>query len=65
MAWPHSPTNNPRDLFLRDSENGAGPIGGTLEAFANARGLHRSDLAPHPAGGADAADPGEWRQDVR
>ena len=42
-AWPHSPMNNPQDLFLLDSENGAGPVGGTLKEFAEARGLHRSD----------------------
>ncbi|WP_016746555.1 N-acyl-D-amino-acid deacylase family protein [Rhizorhabdus wittichii] len=42
-AWPHSPMNNPQDLYLLDSENGAGPVGGTLKAFADSRGLHRSD----------------------
>jgi N-acyl-D-aspartate/D-glutamate deacylase len=42
-AWPHSPMNNPQDLFLLDSENGAGPVGGTLKEFADSRGLHRSD----------------------
>ncbi|MGF7151109.1 N-acyl-D-aspartate/D-glutamate deacylase [Sphingomonas zeicaulis] len=42
-AWPHSPMNNPQDLYLLDSENGAGPIGGTLKEFADSRGLHRSD----------------------
>ncbi|MDO9486842.1 MAG: amidohydrolase family protein, partial [Sphingomonadaceae bacterium] len=43
QAWPHSPMNNPQDLFLLDSENGAGPVGGTLKEFADSRGLHRSD----------------------
>jgi N-acyl-D-amino-acid deacylase len=43
QAWPHSPMNNPQDLFLLDSENGAGPVGGTLAEFAESRGLHRSD----------------------
>ena len=42
-AWPHSPMNNPQDLYLLDSENGTGPVGGTLKEFADARGLHRSD----------------------
>ncbi|MET0269219.1 MAG: amidohydrolase family protein [Sphingomonas sp.] len=42
-AWPHSPMNNPQDLFLLDSENGVGPVGGTLKDFADSRGLHRSD----------------------
>ena len=42
-AWPHSPMNNPQDLYLLDSENGAGPVGGTLKEFAESRGLHRSD----------------------
>jgi N-acyl-D-amino-acid deacylase len=43
QAWPHSPMNNPQDLFLLDSENGAGPVGITLKDFAESRGLHRSD----------------------
>ncbi len=43
QAWPHSPMNNPGDLFLMDSENGVGPVGGTLKEFAESRGLHRSD----------------------
>ena len=42
-AWPHSPMNNPQDLYLLDSENGAGPVGITLKQFAESRGLHRSD----------------------
>lgn len=42
-AWPHSPMNNPQDLYLLDSESGAGPVGGTLKEFAESRGLHRSD----------------------
>ena len=42
-AWGHSPLKNPQDLYLLDSENGTGPIGGTLLAFAESRGLHRSD----------------------
>ncbi|WP_157221116.1 N-acyl-D-amino-acid deacylase family protein [Flavisphingomonas formosensis] len=43
MAWPHSPMNNPHNLNLFDSENGAGPVGLTLKDFADSRGLHRSD----------------------
>jgi N-acyl-D-aspartate/D-glutamate deacylase len=42
-AWKHAPMNNPQDLHLLDSENGAGPIGITLKDYADARGLHRSD----------------------
>jgi N-acyl-D-amino-acid deacylase len=42
-AWAHSPLNNPQDLLLLDSENGAGPLNLTLEAYAESRGLHRSD----------------------
>lgn len=42
-AWPHSPMNNPQDLYLLDSENGTGPVGITLKEFADSRGLHRSD----------------------
>jgi N-acyl-D-aspartate/D-glutamate deacylase len=42
-AWPHSPMNNPQDLYLLDSENGTGPVGITLKDFADSRGLHRSD----------------------
>ena len=42
-AWAHSPLNNPQDLLLLDSENGTGPLNITLEAFAESRGLHRSD----------------------
>lgn len=43
QAWPHSPLRNPQELFLLDSENGAGPVGITLEEYATSRGLHRSD----------------------
>lgn len=43
QAWDHSPLKNPQDLYLLDSENGTGPIGGTLLAFAEERGVHRSD----------------------
>lgn len=43
QAWPHSPMNNPHNLNLFDSENGAGPVGLTLKDFADSRGLHRSD----------------------
>ncbi len=43
QAWPHSPLRNPQELFLLDSENGTGPVGITLEAYAASRGLHRSD----------------------
>ncbi len=43
QAWGHSPLKNPQELFLLDSENGTGPIGGTLLAYAEAKGLHRSD----------------------
>ena len=42
-AWAHSPLNNPQDLLLLDSENGTGPLNITLEAYAESRGLHRSD----------------------
>ncbi|WP_157218967.1 N-acyl-D-amino-acid deacylase family protein [Flavisphingomonas formosensis] len=42
-AWAHSPMNNPQDLNLIDSENGVGPVGITLQQFAEERGLHRSD----------------------
>jgi N-acyl-D-aspartate/D-glutamate deacylase len=42
-AWAHSPMNNPQDLHLLDSENGAGPTGITLKEYAQSRGLHRSD----------------------
>ena len=43
QAWDHSPLKNPQDLFLLDSENGVGPIGGTLADYAQSRGQHRSD----------------------
>lgn len=43
QAWDHSPLKNPQELFLLDSENGTGPIGGTLKEFADSRGVHRSD----------------------
>ena len=43
QAWDHSPLKNPQDLFLLDSENGVGPIGGTLADYAQTRGQHRSD----------------------
>ncbi len=43
QAWDHSPLKNPQDLFLLDSENGTGPIGGTLKDYADSKGLHRSD----------------------
>ncbi|MBU6392994.1 MAG: D-aminoacylase [Sphingomonadales bacterium] len=43
QAWPHSPLRNPQELLLLDSENGTGPLGITLEAYAEQRGLHRSD----------------------
>lgn len=43
QAWDHSPLKNPQDLFLLDSENGIGPIGGTLADYAQSRGQHRSD----------------------
>ena len=43
QAWDHSPLKNPQDLYLLDSENGTGPIGGTLLAYAESRGQHRSD----------------------
>ncbi|AZI36840.1 putative hydrolase [Caenibius tardaugens NBRC 16725] len=42
-AWPHSPLQNPQDLYLIDSENGTGPINITLKDYADSRGLHRSD----------------------
>ena len=43
QAWGHSPLKNPQDLYLLDSENGTGPIGGTLLEFAESRGQHRSE----------------------
>jgi N-acyl-D-amino-acid deacylase len=43
QAWDHSPLKNPQELLLLDSENGKGPIGGTLKEFADSRGVHRSD----------------------
>ena len=43
QAWDHSPLKNPQELLLIDSENGVGPIGGTLKEFADSRGQHRSD----------------------
>ena len=43
QAWDHSPLKNPQDLYLLDSENGTGPIGGTLLEYAESRGQHRSD----------------------
>jgi N-acyl-D-amino-acid deacylase len=43
QAWDHSPLKNPQDLLLLDSENGAGPIGGTLLEYAESIGKHRSD----------------------
>lgn len=43
QAWDHSPLKNPQDLLLIDSENGAGPLNITLQAYAESRGLHRSD----------------------
>jgi N-acyl-D-aspartate/D-glutamate deacylase len=43
QAWDHSPLKNPQDLLLIDSENGAGPLNLTLKAYAESRGLHRSD----------------------
>ena len=42
-AWDHSPLKNPQELNLLDSENGTGPVGGTLKEYADERGLHRSD----------------------
>ena len=42
-AWGHSPLKNPQELFLLDSENGAGPVGITLKEYADSLGLHRSD----------------------
>lgn len=43
QAWGHSPLKNPQELLLLDSENGVGPIGGTLLEYAESKGLHRSD----------------------
>ena len=42
-AYKQSPQNNPKDLFLLDSENGVGPVGITLADYAEQTGLHRSD----------------------
>ncbi len=43
QAWDHSPLKNPQELFLLDSENGAGPLNITLKEYADSRGQHRSD----------------------
>jgi len=43
QAWDHSPLKNPQELYLLDSENGTGPIGGTLKDYADSVGKHRSD----------------------
>jgi len=43
QAWEHSPFKNGQDLHLLDSENGTGPIGGTLRDYAASRQQHRSD----------------------
>ena len=43
QAWDHSPLKNPQDLLLLDSENGTGPMGGTLKDYAESIGKHRSD----------------------
>ncbi len=43
QAWDHSPFKNPQELYLLDSENGTGPIGGTLKDYADSRQQHRSD----------------------
>lgn len=43
QAWDHSPLKNPQDLYLLDSENGAGPLGITLKEYADSRGQHRAD----------------------
>ena len=43
QAWGHSPLKNPQDLYLLDSENGTGPVGGTLLEYAESTGKHRSD----------------------
>ncbi len=43
QAWDHSPLKNPQELFLFDSENGAGPLNITLAEYAESLGLHRSD----------------------
>ena len=43
QAWDHSPLKNPQELFLFDSENGAGPLNITLKDYADGRGQHRSD----------------------
>ena len=42
-AWGHSPLKNPQELFMLDSENGTGPVGGTLLEYATSIGKHRSD----------------------
>lgn len=38
-----SPFKNPASLLLIDSENGTGPVGGTLQQLAESRGVHPSD----------------------
>ena len=42
-AWGHSPLRNPQELYMLDSENGTGPVGGTLLEYAESIGKHRSD----------------------
>ncbi len=42
-AWKHSPLANPQTLFLRNSENGLGPINLTLKEHADSLGVHHSD----------------------
>ena len=42
-AWGHSPLKNPQELFMLDSENGTGPVGGTLLEYATSIGKHRND----------------------
>jgi N-acyl-D-aspartate/D-glutamate deacylase len=45
QCYPHSPMNNPGMLLLTHlgSDNGAGPVGITLQQYAEQLGLHRSD----------------------
>lgn len=43
QVWKHAPMANPQSLFLRNSENGFGPINLSLKEYADSRGLHHSD----------------------
>ncbi|OCC25687.1 amidohydrolase [Croceicoccus estronivorus] len=42
-VWKHAPMANPDTLYLRNSENGFGPINVTLKEYADSLGVHHSD----------------------